>query len=216
MDMSAPELTVLFDFKDPHSYLALAPTRALIESLGLISHWYPFIGNPLRAPVRPDDADDRGGWHRYNRATYLAQDLIRYAEARRLPARHFADGGLYRPTSAEVAAMGFNWAVGAGPGFVRDYMDRAFEGHWDGAADLDAVEDVERLLSASGIDAEGFDVYCQQEGLEELLAQRQDIGAAGGFATPSCLLAGEAFVGRQHLPYLAERIKRLINEEQPA
>ena len=37
--MSAPELTVLFDFKDPNSYLALAPTRAMLESLGLVGHW---------------------------------------------------------------------------------------------------------------------------------------------------------------------------------
>ncbi len=214
MVVSQTELTVLFDFKDPASYLALAPTRALIESLNLKSHWYPFIGSPMRAPVEPEDPEDRGGWHRYNRATYLARDLIRYAEARALPARHFADGGLYRTTSGEFAAMGFNWAVGAGPEFARQYMDRAFEGHWDGAVDLDAIADVEMLLQACGIDAEGFDVYCQQEGLEELLAQRQDIGEAGGFATPSCLLDGEAFVGRQHLPYLAERIRRLASGEQ--
>jgi 2-hydroxychromene-2-carboxylate isomerase len=214
--MSAPELTVLFDFKDPNSYLALAPTRALIESMNLTSHWCPFIGNPPRAPVQPEDADDRGGWHRYNRATYLARDLLRYAEARALPARHFADGGLYRPTSGEVAAMGFNWALGAEPQFARDYMDRAFEGYWDGEVDLDSMEDVEALLRASGVDAEGFDVYCQQEGLEELMAQRQDIGEAGGFATPSCLLDGEAFVGRQHLPYLAVRIRRLIEEDKSA
>ena len=214
--MSAPELTVLFDFKDPHSYLAIAPMRALIESLGLTSHWYPFIGSSLRAPVKPEAPDDRGGWHRYHRACYLARDLNRYAEARRLPGRRFLDGGLYRTTSGEVAAMGFNWAMGAGPGFARDYMDRAFEGYWDGEVDLDALADVEGLLRASGVDADGFDVYCAQEGLEELMAQRQDIGEAGGFATPSCLLEGEAFVGRQHLPYLAERIRRLTSEEQEA
>ena len=211
--MSVAELTVLFDFKDPGSYLALAPTRALIETMGLTSQWYPFIGSPMRAPVKPEAADDRGGWHRFNRATYLAQDLVRYAEARQLPARHFADGGLYRSTSGEVAAMGFNWAVGAGPDYAGAYMDRVFEGYWDGDLDLDAVEEVAQVLTESGIDADGFDGYCQQIGFEELLAQRQDIGEAGGFATPSCLLDGEAFVGRQHLPYLAERIRRLQREQ---
>jgi 2-hydroxychromene-2-carboxylate isomerase len=210
--MSAPELTVLFDFKDPNSYLALAPTRALIEAMGLTSHWYPFIGSPLRAPVKPEAAEDRGGWHRYNRATYLAQDLVRYAEARQLPARHFADGGLYRSTSGEVAAMGFNWATGTGADYTREYMDRTFEGYWDGELDLDAIDEVAAVLAASGVDADGFDVYCQQIGFEELLAQRQDVGEVGGFATPSCLLEGEAFVGRQHLPYLTERIRRLERE----
>ena len=210
--MSTPELTVLFDFKDPHSYLAVAPTRALIEAMGLTSHWYPFIGNPMRAPERPDTADDRGGWHRFHRATYLARDLARYAEARGLAAAHFSDGGLYRQTSGEVAAMGFNWTLGAGPAFARDFMDRTFEAYWDGDADLDSVADVERLIRAVGVDADGFDTYCALEGLEELMAQREDIGTAGGFATPSCLLDGEAFVGRQHLPYLAERLRRLMSE----
>ena len=214
--MTAPELTVLFDFKDPHSYLAIAPTRALVESMRLRSHWYPFIGNPMRAPVQPESADDRGGWHRYHRATYLARDLARYAQARGLPARHFTDGGLYRSSSGEVAAMGFNWAVGAGPESARAYMDRAFEGYWDGDLDLDAVADIEMALRSAGVDADGFDTYCQQEGLEELMAQRQDVGEAGGFATPSCLLNGEAFVGRQHLPYLTARIRRLMDEGQKA
>lgn len=214
--MSAPELTVLFDFKDPHSYLAVLPMRSFIESMGLPSHWYPFIGSPLRAPVEPEAPDDRGGWHRFHRACYLARDLCRYAEAGGLPARHFHDGGLYRQTSGEVAAMGFNWAAGAAPGCVRDFMDRVFEGYWDGGADLDAIADVEALLRSSGIDTDGFDSYCRQEGLEELMAQRQDIGAAGGFATPSCLLDGEAFVGRQHLPYLAERVRRLRRGGQDA
>ena len=212
--MSMPELTVLFDFKDPNSYLALAPTRALIESLGLTSHWCPFVGSALKAPQEPRESDDRGGWHRFNRARYLARDLARYADARGLAARHFADGGLYRQTSGEVAAMGFNWATGAGPDAARTYMDLAFEGYWDGDADLDSIADVQALLRSAGVDADGFDAYCQQEGLEELMAQRQDIGAAGGFATPSCLLDGEAFVGRQHLPYLAERVRRLAGERQ--
>ena len=63
-----------------------------------------------------------------------------------------------------------------------------------------------------GVDPDGFDDYCFGEGIEELLAQRADAGAAGGFTTPSCLLDGEAFVGRQHLPYLAERVRRLLEE----
>jgi 2-hydroxychromene-2-carboxylate isomerase len=210
---AAVEITVLFDFKDPHSYLAVAPTRSMLETLPVRSHWYPFLGSPMRQPVRPESADDRGGWHRYHRAVYLARDLCRYAEARRLPARHFHDGGLYRQVSGEIAVMGYNWATGAGPEFARSYMDQTFEGYWDGALDLDDLADVTLTLMRSGVDVDGFDVYCQQEGVEELLAQRADIGEAGGFATPSCLLDGEAFVGRQHLPYLAERVRRKLEEE---
>ncbi len=212
--MKAPELTVLFDFKDPNSYLAVAPLRTMIESLGLVCHWIPFLDRALRAPVKPADPDDRGGWHRFQRARYLAQDLIRYADARGLPARHFSDGGLYRATRGELAAMGFNWAMSAGPEPARRFMDAAFAGYWDGDVDLDSETDIESLLSACGVDSEGFGVYAQQAGLDVLQAQRTDVGAAGGFATPSCLLDGEAFVGRQHLPYLTARIRRMVDEGQ--
>jgi 2-hydroxychromene-2-carboxylate isomerase len=109
--------------------------------------------------------------------------------------------------------MGFNWATGAGPGYARAFLDQMFEGFWDGGLDPDSVSDVSRTLERSGVETEGFDDYCQQEGIEELLAQRADISEAGGFTTPSCLLDGEAFVGRQHLPYLAERIRRLLGRE---
>ena len=210
------KITVLFDFKDPFSYLAAAPMRDTLAALPVQSEWMPFLGNPLRAPERPDTADDRGGWHRFHRAEYLARDLVRYAAARGLPARRFSDGGLYRSGTGEIAAMGFNWAFGAGPGAAQTYLDAAFQGYWDGDLDLDAMSDIGALLYRVGVDPDGFDDYCFGEGIEELLAQRTDAGAAGGFATPSCLLDGEAFVGRQHLPYLAERVRRLLEQDARA
>lgn len=204
---SGCELTVLFDFKDPSSYLALEPIRLLIEATGVRSHWYPFLGNPMRVPEEPGKEADRGALHRWYRSSYQARDLCRYAEARGLPARHFHDWGLYRQCSAEVAAMGFNWATGAGPDAARAYLDRVFEGYWDGTLDLDALPDIEQMLFVSGAEADGFDAYCQGEGLEELAAQREVAVAAGGFATPGCLLDGEAFIGRQHMPYLEKRLR---------
>ena len=206
------EITVLFDFTDPFSYLAMAPIRQTLAALPVRSDWIPFLGKPLNTPRRPETPDDRAGWHRFHRAGYLAHDLVRYADARALPARHFADGGLYRPASGEIAAMGFNWAFGAGPGSAEAYMDAVFEGYWDGDLNVDALAEVSAVLMRSGVDTDGFDDYCHGEGIEELLAQRADAGTAGGFATPSCLLDGEAFVGRQHLPYLAERVRRLTSE----
>ena len=201
-------LIVLFDFKDPHSYLALAPTLALIERTGMVSHWYPFLGNPLKPLERPGPDADRGAWHRWHRASYLALDLNRYAGAQGLPARHFADGGLYRQDSGELAAMGFNWAFGEGPSVARRYLSDVFEGYWDGDLNIDRAADVERSLRLAGADAEGFDTYAAEEGLHELSAQREAAVAAGGFAPCTCLLEGEAFVGRQHLGYLEARIRR--------
>lgn len=206
------ELIVLFDFKDPSSYLALAPVRELIRASGVRSHWYPFLGAPLRAPVAPAEDGDRGTLHRWHRARYLAADLVRYAAARNLPARHFRDGGLYRQCSGELAAMGFNWVTGAGPEAARGYLDQVFEGYWDGDLDLDEMRDICRVLKASGAETDGFAHYCQGEGITELAAQRAAGVEAGGFATPTCLVDGEVFIGRQHLPYIAQLLGRRRHE----
>lgn len=202
----ALELIVLFDFKDPGSYLALAPTLALIARTGVSSRWSPFLGSPLRAPVPPAADADRGVLHRFHRASYQARDLCRYAQARRLPARHFQDGGLYRQSSGEIAAMGFNRARGSGPDVAEAYLAQVFEGYWDGDLDIDALPDVQAALAACGARVEGFSGYCAAEGLRQLNAQREAAVAAGGFATPACILDGEALIGRQHLPYLEKRL----------
>ncbi|MGE0621212.1 MAG: DsbA family protein [Pseudomonadales bacterium] len=203
-------LVVLFDFRDPHGYLALAPTMALIERTGVLCHWYPFLGSPLKQPRQPPADADRGTWHRWHRADYLAKDLARYAQARGLPARHFTDGGLYRPDDGELAAMGFNWAFGEGPGVVRRYLQAVFEGYWDGDLALDRLADIERVLRLTGADADGFETYAGEAGIHELAAQRDAAVAAGGFTPGSFLLGGEAFVGRQHLPYIEARLRRLV------
>jgi len=202
-------LVVLFDFRDPHSYLALAPTFALVEHTGVLAHWSPFLGSPLKRPEPPGADADRGTWHRWHRAKYLATDLVRYAKARGLPARHFSGDGLYRQDDGELAAMGFSWAFGEGPGVVRRYLEAVFEGYWDGDLALDRLADIERALRLAGADADGFETYAGEEGVHELAAEREAMVAAGGFTPGSCLFGGEVFVGRQHLPYLAARLQRL-------
>ncbi len=208
---SEATLIVLFDFRDPHSYLALGPTFDLIERTGVHNHWYPFLGSPLKQPEEPAADADRGTWHRWHRASYLARDLARYARARALPARHFTDSGLYRQDDGELAAMGFNWAFGEGTGVVRRYLESVFEGYWDGDLILDRLADIERVLRLAGADADGFETYAGEEGVHELSAQREAAVAAGGFSPCTCLLDGEAFVGRQHLPYVEARLSRMAS-----
>ncbi len=210
MTPAADSLLVLFDFKDPHSYLALEPTRKVIERTGVVSHWMPFLGKTLRAPSAPASDADRGTLHRWHRASYAERDLIRYAAAQGLSARHFEDGGLYRAANGEFAALGFNWAIGEGPAVARNFLTEMFQGYWDGDLHVDNAADVARALALAGADAEGFDDYCAGQGLEEFAAQRDEAVAAGGFAAPSYIFDGQVFLGRQHLA----RLEALIRAQQ--
>lgn len=197
-------LTVLFDLKDPYSYLAMAPTLTLIRETGVESSWHPFIGKSMRpAEVPGDDADvdrpDRGTLHRFRRAAYYQADLCRYAAARELPARHFMGDALYRQADGTVAALGFNWAGARSTDRALEFLAAGFEGFWDGDLDIDSVDQVEAALRAAGVDTTGFAAFCAGPGLQELAEQRAELVDAGAFTAPACLLDGEAYVGRQHL-----------------
>lgn len=205
--MTAP-LTVLFDFKDPYSYLALGPTLDLVADLNVDCDWQPFLISKLRAPQPAGEDDSRGDRHRRLRAQYYQRDLQRYAQARGLPARHFADGGLYRPCVGAVAAIGFNWLCSHQPSGSSEssksnipaYLNAAFTGYWDGLLDLDAVSEITGLLADHGCVTDGFADHCQQLGPENLERSRTALIERGAFTAPSYLLEDEAYVGRQHLP----------------
>jgi 2-hydroxychromene-2-carboxylate isomerase len=203
---AAPTLTVLFDPKDPYSYLAMGPTLALIRDAGVDGSWYPFLGRPIRAAEEPGDEPDRGALHRWHRACYQERDLVRYAAARNVPARHFADGGLYRSSEAEVAAVGFNWARRDSAARALDYLDRVFTGYWDGAMDVDSVADIEAALAAAGVAVADFAAYAAAAGRTELTELRARLVERGAFTAPAILFEDEAYVGRQHLAYLRHRL----------
>ena len=67
-------LRVLLDVSNPYSYLALGPTRALGEALGIEIDWLPLTTPPLKAPSKPCPDDDRGVRHRRARAQAMARE----------------------------------------------------------------------------------------------------------------------------------------------
>src|SRR6516165_3105686 len=77
-------LTLAIDFASPRAYLALRPTRALAEQLGIEIDWKPFLLESRPAPTAPSRAEDRGMRHRAIRAAYVERDLARYLADRRI------------------------------------------------------------------------------------------------------------------------------------
>ena len=98
--------------------------------------------------------------------------------------------------------MGFNWVAGTGPAAARAYLNEVFEGYWDGSLSLDAMADIETVLFGCGAEVEGFDDYCEADGIEELFSQRESLIEEGAFATPAYLHDKQIYLGRQHLPML--------------
>ena len=205
--MSAPELTeltVLFDFKDPYSYLALRPTLELIKSLKLQADWQPLLIAPMKAVQKPAADADRGAWHRWHRACYYELDLQRSANAQELPARHFFDGGLYRGASAEQAACGFLWMKAHCPARLEDYLRAVFRGYWNDSLGLDDASQITgqiaEAIQDSGVKTGDFSSHLELNGASQLATQQELLRAQGYFNVPGYVLGEDVYYGRQHLP----------------
>ena len=201
----AARLEVAIDFKSPLSYLALEPTLALADALGIELDWQPLVVAPLRRHPEPAAGDDRGARHRRNRAEYYRRDQERYAESRGLSLAA-AD----RSSDSTPAALGLLWVRARAPARTRAYVERAFAAHWRESEDLASLAAVARLLEAAGAPTGGFADYLRGAGPAELGAVRERLFAANVFDVPSYRLGDEVFLGRQHLPVIRDLVSACL------
>ena len=95
---------VCIDFKNPKAYLALRPTYALEDELGIAFDWWPALVSPMSRPSEEQPREDRGTRHRRIRAQYYERDIRRYASVYGLQL-----GDLHRNPDATVASIGLLW-----------------------------------------------------------------------------------------------------------
>jgi 2-hydroxychromene-2-carboxylate isomerase len=190
-------LPFAIDFKNPYAYLALAPTCALADELGIANDWRPMALSQGNTPPATNDANDRGSRHRRIRADYIDRDVLRYAADRGLGLR-----GLHRETDSTVAAIGLLWAKRQEPSLARAYVHRVFERYWREALNLEDEHAIGAVLSEVGAPVAGFAAYVKGEGRADLARIQSELREAGVFEVPSYLVNGEVYLGRQHLPLI--------------
>lgn len=190
-------LSVAIDFKSPNAYLAIGPTCALAEELGVAVDWQPFLVAPWKMPLSPSPGDDRGTRHRRFRAEYLECDVTRYAADRGLAMR-----GLYRQTDSTLAAIGLLWAQRGGPSLAREYVESVFEGYWREQLDIEDERAVRALLAEINAPVSGFETFVKGGGRAELERVQSKLRKAGVFDVPTYRLNDDVFLGRQHLPLI--------------
>ena len=188
----------LMIFLDPcsaPSRLALPALIELCHSQNLIAHWHPFRAPPERRPPRENDADVRQR-HQRIRQEYRDHDQARYAEWLGL--------SLQKPLSAHDRDL-IDYAIlrtGTTAGCPR-FLTALTERLW--GPDKRAINAAE-LAELSGI-ADLATTFAEQG--PALLAQAQkEIEPLGIFDAPACLVAGELFIGRQHLPAIRHILTR--------
>ena len=193
----AGPLSVAIDFKSPNAYLAIGPTCALAEQLGVSVDRQPFLVSPWKNHSPGSGANDRGARHRRIRADYVEREVMRYAADRGLAIR-----GLHRQTDSSLAAIGLLWTRRGPAPLVQTYVQRVFERYWREELDIEDENTLSALLAEIGAPVAGFAAFARGEGRAELERVQSESTKAGIFEVPTYLLDGDIYVGRQHLPLI--------------
>lgn len=180
-------LIIYLDFKSAASYLALGPTIALIEETGVKANWLTFSSRPFTIPVEQSE-ETVGERHRRVRAIARRDTHLHYAAMQNLD-MSFAD----QPKGSETALAALA-ALDCDPvPFIRS----AFSAYWKEQKDLDDQLVIEQILKQCGLDQPDWsDAFSK---LNDIRQQAEDQKI---FETPSFLIDGQLFLGREHLPWV--------------
>ena len=190
-------LRVGLELRNPFSYLAIAPTRALAAELGIDVDWLPVTTPPLKAPSQPGPDDDRGVRHRRARAQAIARDLETYAAAQGLVVHDW-----YRSPDPDPAKRAWLWLRESDPKRLPDFLDALFRDYWSATLDPSQPAAIEAGLRATGADADAFAAWSRREGEAALRDLREACERNGWIQSPLLIVEDELFVGRQHLPMI--------------
>jgi 2-hydroxychromene-2-carboxylate isomerase len=198
---SSASLIVYIDYKSPYAYLAVDPTIAMADELGIEVDWRPFT---LDIPSYLGSAklNKEGKVVEQNRSAgqwtavkHAYHDVRRYGSLRGAIVR-----GTVKIWDSSLAGIGMLWAKAQGKAILLSYIHRVYEPFWKRELDIEDVAVIERILGEAGAQTRGFREYASGEGraLHDMIQTRAF--DAGIFGVPTYLVDGERFFGREHLP----------------
>ncbi len=181
-------LRIYIDFKAPAAYLALKPTLAFLEEVGVAGEWRPFVTQQQPVPAEAPD-EDRGATHRRVRALARQRTHLHYADVQGVT-MHFPAGNFPGCTLALAAMTLLSEPV--------PFIEAAFASYWTLGEDLDDPAVVTRLLNEVNANAalDSLDVDALPESWREVALED------GVVDVPAYVVGDQLFVGREHLPWL--------------
>jgi len=195
--IDAAPLNVFLDLRWPQSYLALEPAFALADELGVEASFLPIAVPPLKAPSAPRPGDDRGVRHRRARAEAIAREIAIHGAAQGLAIRDY-----YRDPDPAPFHLAWLWLRERAPERLRAFLGDAFRAYWAVALDPSDETAVASHLAGCGADPDDWRAWCRAAGPATARGLARALAERGIAATPSYLVDGEFFQGRQHLPMI--------------
>ena len=197
---SAP-LIVYIDYKSPYAYLAVDPTYALQDELGIEVDWRPFtldIPSYLGSARLSDEGKvveanrTPGQW---TKVKYAYHDVRRYGAMRGVIVR-----GAVKIWDSSLVGIGMLWAREQDRSVLRAYSHLVYQRFWKRDLNLEDADAIERVLDEAGARTAGFQDYATGEGRALHDSIQRNAFAAGIFGVPTFVIDGEVFFGREHLP----------------
>ena len=179
-----------FDFASSASLLALKPTLALADELGVDIAFHAFPTDAPRGAPPPSATESVAERHARVRAEYHAKDFARYAKAQGLEVNR-------APTGADSKLASIACVQARRQGVAKAFVERVFSDFWAGHLDIedrDALAEVLAEVGGGALDAESLEA--------EYDVERQALAERGIHAVPAYLVADQLFIGRQHLPMI--------------
>jgi 2-hydroxychromene-2-carboxylate isomerase len=196
-------LAVYIDLKSPYAYIAIAPTRDMARSLAVEIDWRPFtldIPSYLGSAKLAKDGKTVESAKRTNQqwtgVRYAYRDARRYAALTGRTVR-----GTEKIWDSSLAGIAMLWAKRQEG--LDAFVDIAYPPFWRRELDIEDIGVLERTLSDSGLDTQGFRAWANGEGRalhDRINAEAFD---AGVYGVPTYLVEDEMWFGREHLPRVA-------------
>lgn len=219
-DEADAPLIVYVDFKSPYAYLAIEPTRRMLEAAGVVADWRPFvlnIGSYLGTAKLAKDGKvekQNRSQEQWSGVKYAYFDCRRYANLADLTIR-----GTVKIWDTNLPALGMWWlklheglvAQNAGGGLLQRYMDAVYQPFWRREFDAEDLEAIVQVLQQIAAPTEGFRAFAAGEGMAFNDAMQQQVFSSGVYGVPTYRLPGHTdasgspsqFFGREHLPRIA-------------
>jgi 2-hydroxychromene-2-carboxylate isomerase len=197
-------LAVYIDMKSPYAYLAIEPTRAMAEAVGVAIDWRPFtldipsyLGS-AKLDRKGEVAKSQRSAQQWTGVRYAYMDARRYANLTGKTVR-----GTVKIWNSSLAGIAMLWAKRQGADTFDRFLDAAYPPFWQRELDIEDVAVLEGVLREIGAEIQGFRDWAESAGRAEHDALNEAAFDAGVFGVPSYLVGDEMWFGREHLPRVA-------------
>ena len=198
-------MTIFIDLGSINSYLAIKPSRELMDEFGLSVEWLPINGIVKRAAQRKPviaENDDLAEI-KLRRMQAKLRDEVRELErnAKLLNLPKIDATKVYNSRWSHIGLLYLNYCEIDPLG----YIEQVFNWRFQKGRDLDTQDSICSLLADLNIEKEGFLAFAAESEMQLDILQNNTI-QSGVFDSPAYQFDGQNYQGRAHLPLLRWRL----------